>query len=274
MASTFVCPSCKNTLKTASPIAAGKKIKCPKCQTIFAVPADEGEENAVQAVIVHPPVPAAPPVEEPKREAERDILDDEDDRPRRGRKPRVRDDDEDLDEDDRPRRGRKSRRDEEDDFDDDDDRPRRRKSRSRDDDDDDGPRSRRGKKKGSSKLVPILLGTGGGLVLLLVIIGLFVWPGWLMSSHENRIIGNWELTKGDKKEFTEFKVQFYADKTVKVTAKAGPPFDLAGTYEITGDILTTRFGPQPSQDKIKSLTATDLILENDLKQIEEYKRLK
>lgn len=35
----YNCPNCKTVLKRAQPVPAGKKIKCPKCEKIFAPPA-------------------------------------------------------------------------------------------------------------------------------------------------------------------------------------------------------------------------------------------
>src|SRR5262245_1184466 len=35
------CPSCGVTLKSATPVPAGKRARCPKCSTSFVVPGDE-----------------------------------------------------------------------------------------------------------------------------------------------------------------------------------------------------------------------------------------
>src|SRR5256885_667419 len=32
----YTCPKCKSILKRQEPVPPGKKMKCPKCQTIFA----------------------------------------------------------------------------------------------------------------------------------------------------------------------------------------------------------------------------------------------
>jgi hypothetical protein len=59
MSTTFTCPECRSILKSANPILAGKKIKCPKCQKIFAAPAtNPGRSEAIQA---KPSGPAAAP---------------------------------------------------------------------------------------------------------------------------------------------------------------------------------------------------------------------
>jgi hypothetical protein len=81
---------------SAPDAAAGKRVKCPKCQTLIDVPsADLGYE-----VVDAPPAAAVTPARVgPARPGRPAPADDEDDRPAR----RPRDDDED-DEDDRPRR--------------------------------------------------------------------------------------------------------------------------------------------------------------------------
>ncbi len=92
-ATTYKCPQCSATLRLGSPVAAGKKIKCPKCQNIFAPTAeppkaaagvskprldeDEGGAYALKD--------DAPPPEPVKRSA---MLpdDDEDDSPKKKKK--------------------------------------------------------------------------------------------------------------------------------------------------------------------------------------------
>ena len=52
MPSSFPCPSCHAVLKTKADMPAGKKVKCPKCTTIFAVPDEKpaaSEERKKQA---------------------------------------------------------------------------------------------------------------------------------------------------------------------------------------------------------------------------------
>jgi uncharacterized Zn finger protein (UPF0148 family) len=39
----YTCPKCKTVLKREQPVAEGKKIKCPKCQNIFAAAAAKAE---------------------------------------------------------------------------------------------------------------------------------------------------------------------------------------------------------------------------------------
>jgi predicted Zn finger-like uncharacterized protein len=110
----IVCPKCQRQLRVPD-TAAGKKVKCPGCGTMFQA-IEEVEE-----------IQAAPPRRAPKPPPAAE----EAERPRARRRP----DDDDAIEEDRPRRRRVQ--------DDEDDRPRR---RPRDDEDDyDRPRSRRGR---------------------------------------------------------------------------------------------------------------------------------
>ena len=53
MPAVVICPSCNTTLKPKTPVPAGTRIKCPKCQTVFAVPDDE------EVAAAPPPAPAA-----------------------------------------------------------------------------------------------------------------------------------------------------------------------------------------------------------------------
>lgn len=50
----YTCPSCKVVLKRQEPIPAGKKIKCPKCEHIFAVPATTGQRTTAAAAAKGP----------------------------------------------------------------------------------------------------------------------------------------------------------------------------------------------------------------------------
>ena len=93
MPSTLTCPSCNATLRPKTPVAAGTRIKCPKCTNVFAVP---DEEDEAPVTPVRRPKPAARR-EEPEEEVpeEGEILDDEpeddeleEERPRKKKKKR------------------------------------------------------------------------------------------------------------------------------------------------------------------------------------------
>ena len=122
---TVLCPGCSTRL-TAPDSAAGKNVKCPKCQVLMALPAaapppppeEEPEFEVVEPPARQPPVKAREedddddkptPIKMKREERNRDDEDDDDDRPSRRR--RRDDDDDDDDEDDRPwrKKWRKSR---------------------------------------------------------------------------------------------------------------------------------------------------------------------
>ncbi len=75
----ITCESCNSKLK-APDNAAGKKIRCPKCQGVIAVPAASSVQTAPPAPAASlgapPPVPSAPPV--PMNEQPFENLDDQD----------------------------------------------------------------------------------------------------------------------------------------------------------------------------------------------------
>src|SRR2546430_2009719 len=45
----YTCPKCTTTLKRAEPLAAGKKIRCPRCETVFAPDGAGAAKAAVAA---------------------------------------------------------------------------------------------------------------------------------------------------------------------------------------------------------------------------------
>lgn len=159
----FTCPKCKKVLRTGNTLPAGKKVKCPGCATIFTVPAQPVEED-LDTGIQSKTSPAAPKRKTAPPPPPPDDDDEDDHRPRKRRRPEPVDED---DEDEAPRKARK-RRDDDDDVEDEDedDRPRRRKSK---------------KKKAGSNLALILGLAGGGLVLVIVLLTGFVWPGFFIS---------------------------------------------------------------------------------------------
>ncbi len=58
----FACPGCQTTLKVADPKMAGRKIKCPMCQTVTRVPAAPAPlEPAPEMDWSAPPPPARAP---------------------------------------------------------------------------------------------------------------------------------------------------------------------------------------------------------------------
>jgi hypothetical protein len=138
----FQCPECDATLRSNNGAPPGKRVKCPTCQAIFAMPDRSSPERPAvaesPAAIRDKPASLAPRrrLDEEDREEEptrskRNGEDREDDVPRSRAKNRVRDVDE---EEDQTPRGKAKRRVDEDEVIDDEEPPRR--SRPRDDDDD------------------------------------------------------------------------------------------------------------------------------------------
>ncbi|MDB5313094.1 MAG: hypothetical protein JWO38_7296 [Gemmataceae bacterium] len=160
----FEC-SCGKTLQVKDEFA-GRRVRCPACSGVAAVPAaDPGFEVVDEPSPVPAPSKPAPvrakPVERP---------DDEEDKPR-SRKPRDEDDD-------RPR----TRRRDEDDDEDDDDRPRTRR-RNEDDDEDDAPRKKKSRRKPKPEEKPSHFGlekrvlnggVAGGLLAMVIAVVWFV----------------------------------------------------------------------------------------------------
>lgn len=185
------CPSCGKELKSAAPIAPGKKVRCPGCKTVFAPPAaktkptpqpreDEDDDgprkpSGIKKPSAPPPGPRAgagirkkKPTPPPAPSAFTAFEDDEeeDTLPPRKKAPPS------------PARGKSKVKppdeDEDDDFDD-------------EEDEEESPRSRRtARKKSSLPLILILAGTGVALVGLFLV-GAFVWPGFLASSDHGPI---------------------------------------------------------------------------------------
>ena len=103
MSIAVVCSKCSAKL-SAPDSAAGKRVKCPKCQNAIAVPQALPAEPEFE-VVEDEPQPAKKPATKPKVKAVVE-LDDEDEAPRTKR--RVNDDDED---DDQPKKKKRRNRD-------------------------------------------------------------------------------------------------------------------------------------------------------------------
>ena len=189
----ITCPSCSVKMKTATAIAIGRSIQCPKCKKSFAVSADNMVEVGASKSEGSAPPPARKAAAAAKssgdvapltgRKSNRDddesprarkrTADDDNDSPRgkrrpdhedekpRARKPMPLDDGDEDEEEERPVRKRRV-------DDDDDDKPRARKRRDDDDDDDIKPRKKFKKKKKKSNV---------GIMIALVVIGILAVGG-------------------------------------------------------------------------------------------------
>jgi predicted Zn finger-like uncharacterized protein len=86
MPSSFACPECNAVLKTKADIPAGKKVKCPKCATIFAAPAAEeaaAVRTAARAAAATNVRSGKPPAVAARKPAPAVEDEDDDDRPRK-----------------------------------------------------------------------------------------------------------------------------------------------------------------------------------------------
>jgi hypothetical protein len=181
---TITCPNCDTALRSATAFPVGKKVKCPKCATIFVVPG--GDEEAADGVRSRVR-PAAPGRKAPPRDDPDDAPDADEEvvvrrRPGKRRPADEEDEEEQVTARKPARRPRAAEEDE--DFDDEDDRPRRRRGRGEDEDEeeDDRPRRRKKAQKGRGKSLVLILSIGGGVLLLgLFALGAWVWPGFLKS---------------------------------------------------------------------------------------------
>jgi hypothetical protein len=143
----LTCPGCSARI-SAPDTAAGKAVKCPKCQTTIKVPAPAASAFEVVEDKPAPRKPPAPAKSAPApAQAPFDLDDDEDERPRK-KKPVAEDDDE------RPRKKRAAAEDDED------ERPRKKRAAAEDDEDEDRPR-KSGSKRGQKAGVPPALLFGG-----------------------------------------------------------------------------------------------------------------
>lgn len=110
----FQCPECEATLRSNNGAAPGKKVKCPTCQAIFAMPERPRVAEAPAAIREKPASPAPrrrldeEDGDEERQRSKRNDEDREDDEvPRRKAKTRVREEDD--DENEAPRRKAKGR---------------------------------------------------------------------------------------------------------------------------------------------------------------------
>ena len=97
------CPECGAKLSSKAGFTAGQRIKCPKCQEAFAVPA--AKRKPVELEIDEDDDERPPPRR--KKPAVNDDDEDDDPRPMKRKKPVAVEDDEDEEEDERPRKKKK-----------------------------------------------------------------------------------------------------------------------------------------------------------------------
>jgi hypothetical protein len=88
----FTCPGCRSTLRSPKPLAAGTKIKCPKCTTVFSL-SDNGRSAPEEELARAAARTSRPPQQEEEfaeydrgYDEEDDYRADDDDRPRKKKK--------------------------------------------------------------------------------------------------------------------------------------------------------------------------------------------
>src|SRR5579871_4173200 len=142
--SIFACPDCGSTLKSKQALAAGTKIRCPKCQTIFAIPERNGAAEADDEEAPPPSRPVAAAKEVARKAAPKPPPL----RPRKEEFAEYDDGEDDEEEEVRPKKKKKFK----------------------------------GKKK-SLAINPVLIGGIAGAVLLLAVGGVlgWVWPGFFIK---------------------------------------------------------------------------------------------
>jgi hypothetical protein len=74
------CLKCQATLRLSTQVEPGKKLRCPKCRTVFAAPAAEEPQEVEDVPEAVRPAPPEPPNDEPEEERPR--------KPRRARSPK------------------------------------------------------------------------------------------------------------------------------------------------------------------------------------------
>jgi hypothetical protein len=165
---TITCPKCRSNLKLTAALPSGRRVRCPKCATVF-VP---GEEEAAKPAQVRAPSKPKKVVVPEADEEDFEIV--EEPPARRARRPAAESEEEDFEiiEEDRPAR-RRRRTEDEDEFD---DRPPRRERLRREP----APKS------GKAGLI-VGLAVGGSVLLIGLVVGVFFLVrsfGDAYSKHE------------------------------------------------------------------------------------------
>ena len=214
-----VCPGCSAKLN-APDAAAGKKLKCPKCAGVIAVPSADADFEVVEDEPAPPPKKPAPapapakPIakpsvravveeddeddEKPKKKPAKAVVevddDEEEEKPKKKAKAVVEDDEEDEKpkkkkpkavveaDDDEDEKPRKKKRAAEDDEDEDDDRPKKKKKKRKDDEEE------------ASSLVRNII--GGVVLIILLVVVFFVFKDRIFPPDDTKKTENKSNTDG------------------------------------------------------------------------------
>src|SRR5206468_4608222 len=90
--------------------------------------------------------------------------------------------------------------------------------------------------------------------------------GWAGSDTAKKLIGTWELTKGEGPKGAMF--EFTKDGKMIMRIKQGEKeFKIEGTYELKEESLTTKLGSggksKSETSKVKKVTEKELVLEDE-----------
>ena len=95
------------------------------------------------------------------------------------------------------------------------------------------------------------------------------------ASNADKIVGTWEVTKGAEMP-AGATVEFTKEGKLKATVKAGEKsITSEGTYKVEGDsLMTVMKTPEEKKEtlKIKSLTDTKLVTEDEKGKTDEFKK--
>jgi len=95
--------------------------------------------------------------------------------------------------------------------------------------------------------------------------------------NKDKVIGIWEVTKSGSGIPPGATFEFTKDGKLKVTIKAdGKEVTVEGTYKVEGDTITSAGpkGEKPDKNKIKKLTDTELVTEDEKGKVDEFKKKK
>jgi len=97
------------------------------------------------------------------------------------------------------------------------------------------------------------------------------------ASNKEKILGSWEVTKSGSGIPPGSIFEFTKDGKLKITVKAdGKEVTVEGTYSVEGDTITSAGpkGEKADKNKIKKLTATELVTEDEKGKVDEFKKKK
>jgi uncharacterized protein (TIGR03066 family) len=95
------------------------------------------------------------------------------------------------------------------------------------------------------------------------------------KSNKEKLVGVWEVTKSASGIPAGAVFEFTKDGKLKISFKAdGKDVNVEGTYTVDGDTISSAGpkGEKPDKNKIKKLTDTELITEDEKGKVDEFKK--